>query len=137
MKNKKSSRLFDVFPVTVLTILLPIVLLRILVRTADRKTTSLLVIAENRVHAQIVVENIKAHLIHVLNILKFYRGYVKIRCFKKMKIFSIYCQSWKTAKSGFGETVDNYNIDVLCLTETSETDREPVTYRKWSKISKP
>ena len=54
-----------------------------------------------------------------------------------MKIFSINCQSWKTAKSGFGEIVDNYNIDILCLTETFETAKEPVTFRQWSKISKP
>ena len=54
-----------------------------------------------------------------------------------MKIFSINCQSWKTAKSNFGEIVDNYNIDVLCLTETFETVKEPVSFRQWSKISKP
>ena len=54
-----------------------------------------------------------------------------------MKIFSINCQSWKTAKSCFGEIVDNYSIDILCLTETFETDREPVAFRKWTKISKP
>ena len=54
-----------------------------------------------------------------------------------MKIFSINCQSWKTAKQGFNEIVDNYGIDVLCLTETFETNKEPVTFRQWSKISKP
>ena len=53
-----------------------------------------------------------------------------------MKIFSINCQSWKTAKSNFGEIVDNYNIDVLCLTEAFETVKEPVIFRQWTKISK-
>ena len=51
--------------------------LRIHVRTVDQKTTSLLVIAENRVHVQIVVGDIKVQAILVLNILKFYRGDVK------------------------------------------------------------
>ena len=54
-----------------------------------------------------------------------------------MKLFSINCQSWKTAKSDFGEIVDNYNIDVLCLTETFESYKEPVSFRQWSKLSKP
>ena len=55
---------------------------------------------------------------------------------QQMKLFSINCQSWKTAKSGFSDVVDSYGIDVLCLTETFESAREPVTFRKWSKISK-
>lgn len=54
-----------------------------------------------------------------------------------MKIFSINCQSRKTAKSSFSEVVDGYNVDLLCLTETFETEREPVTFWQWSKISKP
>ena len=54
-----------------------------------------------------------------------------------MKIFSINCQSWKTAKSDFNEIVDSYGGDVLCLTETFENGKEPVTFRQWSKISKP
>ena len=71
------------------------------------------------------------------NTLRLYKEYRKIKCYNKMKIFSINCQSWKTAKSNFGEIVDNYNIDVLCLTETFETVKEPVSFRQWSKISKP
>ena len=54
-----------------------------------------------------------------------------------MKLFSINCQSYRTAKSNFSEIVDNYGIDVLCLTETFENEREPVQFRQWSKLSKP
>ena len=61
----------------------------------------------------------------------------KNQSFNKMKLFSINCQSWKTAKSDFGEIVDNYNIDVLFLTETFESYKEPVSFRQWSKLSKP
>ena len=54
-----------------------------------------------------------------------------------MNLFLINCQSYRTAKSSYNEIVDSYEIDVLCLTETFETDREPVHFRQWSKISKP
>ena len=32
---------------------------------------------------------------------------------------------------------DNYEIDVLCLTETFESEKEPVQFRQWSELSKP
>ena len=35
------------------------------------------------------------------------------------------------------EIVNDHDIDMLCLTETFETPKEPVTFRKWMKISKP
>ena len=81
--------------------------------------------------------NTKVRLTHVPNTWRLYKEYRKIKCFNKMKIFSINCQSWKTAKSDFGEIVDNYTIDVLCLTETFESYKEPVSFRQWSKLSKP
>ena len=55
VKKKRNSKWLGVFLVIALTILPQIALLRIHVRTVDQKTTSLLVIAENRVHVQIVV----------------------------------------------------------------------------------
>ena len=61
----------------------------------------------------------------------------KIICAKKMKLFSINCQSYRTAKSNFNTIVDNYEIDILCLTETFESQIEPVHFRQWSKLSKP
>ena len=91
----------------------------------------------DRVIVSTVVENTKVHLTHVPNTWRLYKEYRKIKCFNIVKLFSINCQSWKTAKSDFGEIVDNYNIDVLCLTETFESYKEPVSFRQWSKLSKP
>ena len=53
-----------------------------------------------------------------------------------MKILSINCQSWKTAKADIEHIVDNYCVDILCLTETFESEKEPVTFMNWSKVSK-
>ena len=53
-----------------------------------------------------------------------------------MKLFSINCQSWKTAKSGFNDVVDSYGVDLLRLTETFENGKEPVTFTQLSKICK-
>lgn len=54
-----------------------------------------------------------------------------------MKILQINCQSWKTAKYSIGNIVDNCDIDLLCLSETFESEKEPVKFRNWSKLSKP
>ena len=54
-----------------------------------------------------------------------------------MKILSVNCQSWKTAKGNFSNIVDDYDIDMLCLTETFESVKEPVKFKQWSKVSKP
>ena len=54
-----------------------------------------------------------------------------------MKLFSVNCQSWKTAKGNFYSIVDDYDIDVLCLTETFESVKEPVKFKQWCKVSRP
>ena len=45
--------------------------------------------------------------------------------------------SWSYPLTISRELVDNYNIDVLCLTETFESYQEPVLFWAWSKLSKP
>ena len=135
-KNKRKS--FVALHVIVLTILLQIVLSQTDVKIVDQRNTA----QQESVHYQVSVLTVvvitKAHQNIVQIILKSCRNSGKITCFNlKMKLFSINCQSWKTAKSGFSDVVDSYGIDVLCLTETFESAREPVTFRKWSKISKP
>jgi exonuclease III len=54
-----------------------------------------------------------------------------------MKILSINCQSWNTAKSSINKTVENNDIDVICLTETWATTNSPVKFRNWQIIGKP
>ena len=109
------------------------------VKTVDQRNTPSHVTASFLVPVQIVVETIEVHLNIVPNILKLYRKSGRTICFKfnRMKLFSINCQSWKTAKSGFNDVVDSYGVDVLCLTETFENGKEPVTFRQLSKICKP
>ena len=106
-------------------------------KSAVQRTIHLPAIVFSRLNVSFVVENTEVLQIHVPNTLRLYKEYRKIKCYNKMKLFSIICQSWKTAKSNFGEIVDNYNLDVLCLTETFETVKEPISFRQWSKISKP
>ena len=107
-------------------------------KIVDQRNTA----QQESVHYQVSVPTVvvitKAHQNIVQIILKSCRNLGKTTCFNlKMKLFSINCQFWKTTKSGFSYVVDSYGIDVLCLTETFESAREPVTFRKWSKISKP
>lgn len=53
-----------------------------------------------------------------------------------MRILSLNCQSWNTAKSSVNYVVDNNSIDLLCLSETFESIQEPLKFRCWSKISR-
>ena len=54
-----------------------------------------------------------------------------------MRLLSLNCQSWATAKSSVNSLVSNYNLDILCLSETWEKDTNPVNFRSWSSFSKP
>lgn len=54
-----------------------------------------------------------------------------------MRLLSLNCQSWSTAKSSVNSIVSNYNLDILCLSETWEKDSHPVSFHSWSSISKP
>ena len=137
VRRKRGSELFGVFLVIPTIIFLQTVQIDPIVKTVVQRIIHLPVNVINRVTASTVVENTKVHLTHFPNTWRLYKEYRKIKCFNKMKLFSINCQSWKTAKSDFGEIVDNYNIDVLCLTETFESYKEPVSFRQWSKLSKP
>ena len=138
MTKKNKEKPFVASRVIVLTILLQIVLLKQGVKIVDQRTIPQQESVHYQVSAPTVAVFIKAHLNIAQIILKSCRNLERIVCFSlEMKLFSINCQSWKTAKSDFSEVVDSYGVDVLCLTETFESAREPVTFRKWSKISKP
>jgi ribonuclease HI len=54
-----------------------------------------------------------------------------------MKILSVNCQSWNTAKNSITCTVDDNDIDILCLSETWESSSKPVKFRNWSVLSRP
>ena len=54
-----------------------------------------------------------------------------------MKFLSLNCQSFKTAKKDISNLVDNYNLDILCLTETWESDSEKVQFKNWQILSRP
>ena len=94
-------------------------------------------IVSYKVLVQTVVGSIKAHQIYAQNTLTYYKTLEKTKCVNKMKIFSVNCQSWKTAKGNFNSIVDDYGLDVLCLTEIFESVKEPVKFKQWSKISRP
>ena len=138
VRKKRDTRLSDAFRVIVLTTLLLIVSTNQSVKTVDQRNIPSHASVHPLVPVETVVVTIEVHLKIVPSILKLYRNSEKIIFFKfvNMKIFSINCQSWKTAKSDFNEIVDSYGVDVLCLTETFENGKEPVTFRQWSKISK-
>lgn len=53
-----------------------------------------------------------------------------------MRILFINCQSFKTAY-GLSDTIEKYDIDVLCLNETFEYDKNHVFYKDWKIYSSP
>lgn len=54
-----------------------------------------------------------------------------------MKIVSLNCQSWTTAKDSVKSLVSNYNLDLICLSETWEKDNRSVHFGSWPVLSKP
>ena len=98
VRKRRGSELFGVFLVIASIISLRTVLTDQIVKTAVLRTIHLPAIVFSRVNASIVVENTEVLQIHVSNTLRLYKEYRKIKCYNKMKIFSINCQSWKTAK---------------------------------------
>ena len=54
-----------------------------------------------------------------------------------MRLLSLNCQSWSTAKSSVTSITSNYNLDILCLSETWEKDTCPIHFKSWSTFSKP
>jgi hypothetical protein len=54
-----------------------------------------------------------------------------------MKLLSLNCQSWNTAKTSVNSVVDENDIDILCLSETWESKTKPVKFRNWPAICRP
>ena len=88
-------------------------------------------------NASIVGDNTKLHLVLAQH---FYQNSKKInfRTFYKrnMKLLSLNCQSYNTAKKDIYNIVDTYNFDILCLSETWETEKEKVNFKNWTIHSK-
>ena len=133
-KKRIVSKLYAISIVISLITFLQITLIRLHVKTVDQKSTPILVNTNCRVSVQIVREITRAHQSYVLNTLKYWKESERITCVSSMKLFSINCQSWRTAKSNFSSIVDTYEIDILCLTETFENEWEPVQFRQWSRL---
>ena len=53
-----------------------------------------------------------------------------------LRILTLNCHSWNTAKRGIGNLLDFYKIGIFCLSETWESDTNPVNFRNWSVFSK-
>ena len=53
-----------------------------------------------------------------------------------LRILSLNCQSWNTAKRGISRLLDFYKIGIFCLSETWETELNPVKFRNWGVFSK-
>lgn len=134
---KKNVRLkcFVVSLAIVLITLVLTVLSKEGVKTVAQKVIHTQVSVGCNVIVRTAVGTIEAHQSFIQNTLKSYKEFIRTISFNTMKTFTINCQSWKTAKCSFGNIVDNYGIDMLCLTETFENERESVTFR--SKISTP
>ena len=88
-------------------------------------------------NASIVGDNTRLHLVLAQS---FYQNSKKInfRTFYKrnMKLLSLNCQSYNTAKKDIYNIVDTYNFDILCLSETWETEKEKVNFKNWTIHSK-
>ena len=73
-----------------------------------------------------------------------YKGLVCCANFRKentyiaiMRLLSLNCQSWSIAKISVNSFISNYNLDILCLSETWEKDNNPVNFQSWTSFSKP
>ena len=52
------------------------------------------------------------------------------------RISTLNCQSWNTAKRGISNLLDFYKIGLFCLSETWETEANPINFRNWTVFSK-
>jgi len=53
-----------------------------------------------------------------------------------MKILSLNCQCYKTVKSDLVNLISDYNVDIICLTETWENDNSEVSLNNFTCVSK-
>ena len=63
--------------------------------------------------------------------------YLNLPLFVTMKLLSLNCKSWNTAKDSIKSLVSNYNLDLICLSETWEKENKPLQFGSWLVISKP
>jgi len=111
--------------------------------TTVEKRTVQKTFVSSQVNAVIVTVNIEYHL-HIVQFLKDSKIKERIVSFfqhpsavkNKMRILFINCQSFKTAY-GLSDTIEKYNIDILCLNETFENDKNPVRFKDWNVYSSP
>ena len=72
---------------------------------------------------------------------RIYSNITEINCSTKqhlrMKLLSLNCQSRNTAKDSLKSIVLNYNLDLVCLSETWEKDNKPLQFGSWPILSKP
>ena len=54
-----------------------------------------------------------------------------------MKFLLLNAQSFNTAKYDVLDIVNKYDIDFLCLNETWEEKKKPISFQNWRTISKP
>ena len=54
-----------------------------------------------------------------------------------MRLLSLNCQSWSTAKPSVNSIISNHNLDILCLSQTLEKDNNPVHFQSWTSFCKP
>ena len=54
-----------------------------------------------------------------------------------MKLLSLNCQSFSTAKHDLLNLVETYEIDILCLSETWEKNNEKLSFKNWKVLSRP
>ena len=107
------------------------------VKIVDQKNT-VWIHARVKVSALIVKDHIDHHHHSVLYISKNYKSEGVLSFVNaKMKFLSINCQSWNTAKKSIQNLESNYDVDIICLSETWETKKEPVKFKDWQIIAKP
>ena len=54
-----------------------------------------------------------------------------------IKFLLLNAQSFNTAKYDVLDSVNKYDIDFLCLNETWEEKKKPISFQNWRTISKP
>jgi hypothetical protein len=141
LKEKETAKLYDALIVIVLAIVQAFACHREGTTIVEVKIVRI-VIAQKQVNVQTVKDNIKFLHQAVLysrnsktkdKSTEPYKHPVQI---VKMRIFFINCQSFKTAY-GLSDTIEKYDIDVLCLNETFEKDKNRVFYKDWKIYSPP
>ena len=143
LNQRESIGSFVVLIVTVLVILAKCAFISLGVSTAEERSI-VIFIAQHQFVAQIVEDLIAPVHLSVQHSEKFLEREELVLLYRKdsnymtiMKFLLLNAESFNTAKYDVLDIVNKYDIDFLCLNETWEEKKKPISFQIWKTLSKP